>query len=58
MRHKDTNNTFITSSSGPDADPELSILNNRVGMLRRITAKRPRILEQATRVLGAYIANG
>ena len=53
---KSTDICFITSSAGPDLDPETIILINRAIMITRATAKRPKLLSVANEILDIYIA--
>ena len=56
--HKDSNMTFVTSSHGPDIDPETVIFTQRINTLRRVTTKRQSTQALAKENLNIYIANG
>ena len=55
---KATDLTFVTSSHGHDLDPETIIFVRRLTLLRRMTAKRPRLLAKVQSIYRDYASNG
>ena len=54
---KATDLTFVTSSHGHDLDPETIIFARRLTLLRRMTAKRPRLLAKVRTIYSEYAGN-